>query len=165
MSRPTILLVAPPVLCAATWWSPRMASKPHLHSLAGFIRDLADVRMLELDLETGPPPGEIDRQLITIDEPLANALENVGLVGISCWTSLHYLGAVAVARKIRGLYPDLPIVVGGHHPTAMPSDFVDRECLFDFVVCGDGEHALRSLCEERPKRPPRAEVVRAAPYQ
>ena len=38
----SILLVAPPVLYADTWWSARVASKPHLHSLAGFVRDLAE---------------------------------------------------------------------------------------------------------------------------
>jgi radical SAM superfamily enzyme YgiQ (UPF0313 family) len=162
MSRPTVLLVVPPVLYAATWWSARVASKPHLHSLAGFVRDLADVRILELDLCIA---GDADSLLASIDEPLATALDNVDLVGISCWTSLHYLGAMAVARKIRALHPDLPIVVGGHHATAMPSDFVDEERLYDFVVCGDGEHVLRRLCEARPKRPAQTEVVHAAPYQ
>ncbi len=39
MSRPTVLLLAPPVLYAGTWWSSKVASKPHLYSLAGFVRD------------------------------------------------------------------------------------------------------------------------------
>ena len=165
MPRSAVLLVAPPVLYAATWWSARVASKPHLHSLAGFVRDLAEVRILELDLQTPPPSGNVEGTLDAIDESLAIALDQIGLVGISCWTSLHYLGAIAVARKIRALAPDLPIVVGGHHATAMPSDFVDDEHLFDFVVTGDGEHVLRALCEERPGRPPDTEVVHGAPYQ
>ena len=63
MSRSTVLLVAPPVLYAATWWSARVASKPHLHSLAGFVRDLADVRILELDLQTGTPTGDVNARL------------------------------------------------------------------------------------------------------
>jgi radical SAM superfamily enzyme YgiQ (UPF0313 family) len=153
------------VLYAATWWSARVASKPHLHSLAGFVRDVADVEILELDRETPAPFGDVESLLTSIDEPLANALDEVDLVGISCWTSLHYLGAVAVARKIRALNPRLPIVVGGHHATAMPSDFADAECLFDFIVCGDGEHALRALCGQSLHRPPIAEVVHGAPYQ
>src|SRR5262245_27222407 len=118
-----VLLVVPPVLYAPTWWSSRVASKPHLHSLAGFVRDLAEVTIVELDLGADA------------DLPL----DGVDLVGISCWTSLHYLGAVAVARKIRAHHPELPIAVGGHHVTAMPSDFDDEERLFDFVVRGDGE--------------------------
>jgi radical SAM superfamily enzyme YgiQ (UPF0313 family) len=162
VARSSVLLVAPPVLYAPTWWSARVASKPHLHSLAGFVQDLADVRILELDLQSAGTP---EATLAAIDEPLAISLDKIDLVGISCWTSLHYLGAIALARKIRALRPDLPIVVGGHHATAMPSDFVDAEHLFDFVVTGDGEHVLRRLCEEGRKRPPHTEIIRAAPYQ
>lgn len=165
MPLTAVLLVAPPVLYAATWWSARVASKPHLHSLAGFVRDVADVRILELDLQASPSAGDVEGLLTAIDEPLVKALDGVDLVGISCWTSLHYLGALAVARKIRALNPDLPIAVGGHHATAMPSDFVDGERLFDFVVCGDGEHVLRALCEEGRRRPPNTEVVQGAPYR
>jgi len=163
MSRATVLLLSPPVLYAPTWWSSKVASKPHLHSLAGFIRDIADSRIVELDVLMGPPPGEVATFLAEVDALVS--LDGIDLVGISCWTSLHYLGALAVARKIRARRPDLPIVVGGHHPTAVPSDFVDQEHLFDFVVCGDGEHELRRLCQAPCQRPQRTEVVRAAPYQ
>jgi radical SAM superfamily enzyme YgiQ (UPF0313 family) len=163
MPRSTLLLIAPPVLYAATWWSARVASKPHLHSLAGFVRDISDVRILELDLQV-PPSGEVGSLLAAIDEPLATALDAITLVGLSCWTSLHYLGAVAVARKIRALHPELPIVVGGHHATAVPTDFADDEHLFDFVVRGDGEHVLRSLCAN-PRRPPTTEIIQGMPYE
>ena len=159
----TVLLVSPPVLYAPTWWSSKVASKPHLHSLAGFIRDIAGTRIVELDVLLGSPPGAIPDFLEQIDPLLP--LDGVDLVGISCWTSLHYLGALEVARRIRARRPDLPIAVGGHHPTAVPADFVGDERLFDFVVRGDGEHVLRRLCEAGCPRPPRTEVVSAAPYQ
>jgi len=163
MSRPTVLLLAPPVLYAGTWWSSKVASKPHLYSLAGFVRDIADVRIAELDVNMAPRPDDVAGFLEGIDERLA--IDDVDLVGISCWTSLHYLGAVALARKIRARRRALPIVVGGHHPTAVPSDFVSAERLFDFVVRGDGEHVLRGLLEAPCRRPPDTEVIVAAPYQ
>ena len=163
MSRSTVLLLSPPVLYAPTWWSSKVASKPHLHSLAGFIRDIADTCIVELDVLMGSPPGEVAAFLDGVDELVP--LDGIDLVGISWWTSLHFLGALAVARKIRTRCPDLPIVVGGHHPTAVPSDFVDEEHLFDFVVRGDGEQELRRLCEAPCKRPQRTQVVSAAPYQ
>ena len=165
MFRSTVLLVSPPVLYAPTWWSSKVASKPHLHSLAGFIRDIADTRIVELDVLMGTPTVEIEQYLEGIDALVP--LDGIDLVGISCWTSLHYLGAVAVARKIRARNPDLAIVVGGHHATAVPSDFVDEERLFDLVVRGDGEHELRRLCEgDAPyARQARTQVISAAPYQ
>src|SRR5207302_2635638 len=44
MACPVVLLISPPVLYARSWWGGRVASKPHLHSLSGFIRDIAEVR-------------------------------------------------------------------------------------------------------------------------
>ena len=158
-----MLLIAPPVLYAPTWWSSKVASKPHLHSLAGFVRDIAEVRIVELDTQMSSPSEAVEALLARVEDQLS--LDGVDLIGISCWTSLHYLGAVAVARKLRALRPELPIVAGGHHPTAVPSDFVNREKLFDYVVRGDGELALRGLCEGTCKRPPNAETIVAAPYQ
>ena len=146
--RPRLLLVSPPVLHAARWWGNGDANKPHLDSLAGYVRDLADVRILELDRTA----GEADAS--ALDELLA---EPVGLVGISCWTSMHYLGARAVARRVRSLAPHVPIVVGGHHATAMPQDFPYELC--DWVVRGDGEQPLRALCQEWPKRPDKRQIL------
>jgi len=105
------------------------------------------------------------RVLTEVDRQLAAALDGVDLVGISCWTSLHYLGAVEVARRIRLARPELPIVVGGHHPTAVPLDFYDDKRLFDFVVRSDGEHVLRRLVESRAVRPPRTEIVTGERYE
>lgn len=156
MTRQTLLLVAPPVLCAKSWWGNRIANKPHLASLAGYVRDLADVRILELDMASGDDTAAQLRQL-------GDHLDrSVGLVGISCWTSLHYLGALAVARRVRSLAPDTPIVIGGHHPTARPGDFSHDVC--DWVVRGDGEHPLRDLCAEWPRRPLAMGVIAGRPF-
>ena len=150
MIRPTLLLITPPVLCAKRWWGNRIANKPHIASLAGYVRDLANVRILELDLANVDGASE----LLRLDEELC---DGVSLVGISCWTSMHYLGTLAVAEKVRQLAPDIPIVVGGHHPTASPWDFTHADC--DWIVRGDGEHVLRKLCTEWPRRPPEMQVI------
>src|SRR3954462_3445161 len=157
-----LLLLSPPVLYAPTWWSSKVASKPHLHSLAGYVRDIAETRIVELDVLMGSPSGDVEEFLEGID-PLV-PLDDFNLVGISCWTSLHYLGALAVARRIRARRPDLPIVVGGHHATAVPSDFTGDEGLFDVVVRGDGELELRRLIESGLKRMQHTDVLQAAPY-
>ncbi len=147
-----LLLIAPPVLHGHGWWSNREAGKPHLDSLAGFVSDLCGVAQLELDRG-----GDLDEALSRLDEALQ---DDTRLVGISCWTSLHYLGTVAIIEHLRRVRPELPIVVGGHHATGMPSDF---EGLADWVVTGDGEHPLRSLCADPPRRPPRTIVLAGNP--
>jgi radical SAM superfamily enzyme YgiQ (UPF0313 family) len=111
------------------------------------------VDIVELDLDSMP---QGDDALVALDPHIG---PDVGLVGISCWTSLHYPGAVSAARRIRELAPGVPIVVGGHHPTSLPSDFT-ADGLCDWVVVGDGEHPLRKLCQAWPARPPATEVVR-----
>lgn len=83
--------------------------------------------------------------------------EDLGLVGLSCWTSLHYLGAIAVARRIRTLVPDVPIAISGDHATAMPSDFDLTTC--DWLIRGDGELPLRRLCVEWPARPQEMQIL------
>ncbi|HEY7162912.1 MAG TPA: radical SAM protein [Acidobacteriota bacterium] len=151
MSRKSVLLIVPPVLYAKSWWGNRTANKPHLASLVGYVRDLAEVRILELDLRND---DDSEAQLSLIDEQLR---EPVSLVGISCWTSMHYLGTIAVAERVRNLAPEIPIVVGGHHPTARPNDFNHAIC--DWVVAGDGEYFLRDLCKEWPARPHEMQIV------
>ena len=156
MSRPAVLLVAPPVVGGQGWWANRIANKPHLASLGGYVRDIADPRTLELDIDATAPLPDL---LEALDFAL---IDDVALVGISCWTSLHYLGTLEVAARIRARRPDLPIVVGGHHPTATPGDFDDRTC--DFLVKGDGEHVLRRLCREWPRRRGRLEVLEGGTF-
>ena len=151
MARRTLLLISPPVLHAGRWWANRIANKPHLDSLAGYVRDLADVRLVEMDTVAGEQQAE---QVSRLDALLPGSVD---LVGISCWTSLHYLGACAVARRVRSLAPHLPIVIGGHHATAAPDDFTHDLC--DWVVRGDGEQPLRALCQQWPRRPAQLTVV------
>jgi radical SAM superfamily enzyme YgiQ (UPF0313 family) len=161
----TLLLISPPVLFGTTWWRKHIASKPHLLSLAGFVRDVAEVRIADLDMSMDLSPAQcFDEDALSEALLRALSLKGVDLVGISCWTSMHFLGAVAVARAVRKLDPAVPIVVGGHHPTAVPDDFVTPERLFDVVVRGDGEHVLRELCEQSPARPAATVVKTGAPY-
>jgi radical SAM superfamily enzyme YgiQ (UPF0313 family) len=159
VSRKALLLVSPPVPHGQGWWANRIANKPHLASLAGHVRDLAAVRTVELDLVAGEPIASL---LAEVERAVAELGGELGLVGISCWTSLHYLGALAVARRVRELAPEVPIAVGGHHATAMPGDFDRESC--DFLVRGDGEHPLRALCAEWPARPDAMRVLQGRTF-
>src|SRR5258708_35811249 len=156
MARRALLLVSPPVLHGQRWWANRVANKPHLASLAGVVRDRAEPRTLELDVEAGAAlPALLDQ----VDAALT---DDVALVGLSCWTSMHCLGTLALAERVRARRPELPIVVGGHHPTAVPEDFDAGVC--DWVVRGDGENPLRRLCTEWPARPARRELLQGGVF-
>ena len=90
-----MLLVAPLVVGGRGWWANRIANKPHLASLTGYVRDIAEPRTLELDIDATAP---LEGLLEALDFAL---IDDVALVGISCWTSLHYLGALEVAARVR----------------------------------------------------------------
>ena len=156
MPRRALLLISPPVLHGQRWWANRIANKPHLASLSGFVRDLAETRTLELDLDA---EAKLPLLLAQVDAALAG---DVALVGISCWTSMHFLGTIAVAERVRALRPELAIAIGGHHATAVPEEFGADQC--DFLIRGDGEHPLRRLCSAWPGRTARPEVLEGGAF-
>ena len=156
----TLLLVSPPVLYGANWWANRIANKPHLASLSGVVRKLARVETLELDRVAGEDEATLLTQLDLLIESIPRG--ELGLVGISCWTSLHYLGAISVARRVRALRPEIPIAIGGHHATARPEDFSLETC--DFLVRNDGENPLKQLCAEWPARPDAMRILEGGTY-
>src|SRR5437868_9640523 len=78
LKKRRVLLVSPPVLYGQRWWGNRIANKPHLASLAGNVRDLAEVQTIELDIIAGAP---LEPLLGQVDAAFAEG--PIGLVGIS----------------------------------------------------------------------------------
>src|SRR6185437_12839765 len=48
---------------------------------------------------------------------------------------------VQIAREVKRMYPNLPIVLGGWHPSLLPDQTLAAEYI-DIVVVGQGEEAL-----------------------
>ena len=67
------------------------------------------------------------------------------IVGISAVTPSVLRGR-ALAIQIKAALPNTIIVFGGPHPTAMPEEVSGWDSV-DFVVVGEGEYALRDLCQ------------------
>lgn len=55
-----------------------------------------------------------------------------------------YLWALTLAKAIKGLDKDIPIVFGGIHPTLLPDKVIREECV-DYVCVGEGEEAMCDL--------------------
>ncbi len=64
------------------------------------------------------------------------------LVGLTGFTS-HVNIIKRIISRLKLLYPELTIVVGGHHATVRPADFNDPR--IDYVVIGEGVFTLREL--------------------
>jgi radical SAM superfamily enzyme YgiQ (UPF0313 family) len=77
-------------------------------------------------------------------EPYRADLLDCGLVGIAA-TSMSWPTACDVIRQLRGFRPDVPVVLGGIHPT-MFDHYLLQAFGVDYIVRGEGEIALPALC-------------------
>ena len=73
-------------------------------------------------------------------------LSGARLIGISSLFSPYEDMALACAEAVKSQSPTVPVVLGGHHPTAFPERLLDHPAV-DFVLRGDGEASLPSLAD------------------
>ncbi len=93
-----------------------------------------DAELIDLRLDTWEA---LDRAL---DDPPA-------AVGVSCSFSTDVYATHEIGRFVKERWPELPVVVGGHHASLMPGDFLFPESGIDAVVIGEGEWTALELME------------------
>lgn len=146
-SRPSILLVYP-----SCYYYPRALERDEVKSsqllLASYLAQYFHVEYEDFEISIGRPISKT--QIRRYERKVKDILEkrDFDILAISCWTSLSYRAAMTTARIARDLYPDRLIVTGGYHPTARPDDFQSSDNLFDYVIQGEGELALRDVAWE-----------------
>jgi len=80
---------------------------------------------------------------------------NPDLVAFSAITNL-YLPITRLAKKIKKVL-DVPIVIGGIHPTSIPEEVIKDEC-YDALCIGEGEEPLEELLQRLEKKLPYTDV-------
>lgn len=70
-----------------------------------------------------------------------------GLIGINCFTTLHFPMVLGAAQAIRAHYPDIPIATGGAHPSLFPREILQHTSAFDFVAVGESEDSFADLAD------------------
>lgn len=68
------------------------------------------------------------------------------LVGIASLFTPYHREALATARAVKAHLPTCRIVLGGHHPTALPEAAM-QETALDYLIRGEGEEALPRLAK------------------
>lgn len=68
-------------------------------------------------------------------------------IGLSCTTS-SFLDGIRIAALARSLLPDIKIVFGGPHVSALKDKILEKFTVIDFVVVGEGEQTLTELIEK-----------------
>src|SRR6266852_6381455 len=73
-------------------------------------------------------------------------LKDALCLAVSLVTGPMIRETVQVAREVKRLYPKLPIVLGGWHPSLLPDQTIAADCV-DVVVAGQGEDALLEVVQ------------------
>lgn len=159
---PSILLLHPSCYNVPVE-GPQVEIKTPLQLLAAYLKQYYPVRYEDFEASIGRPcsPLQIRRYERRIREYFETC--SCDILAISCWTSLSFRATLACARVFRELHPDKLIVVGGYHPSARPGDFQTVDRLFDYVVQGEGELAMREIAERygRDGRPSATTLIAA----
>jgi radical SAM superfamily enzyme YgiQ (UPF0313 family) len=115
----------------------------------------------EITIGRANSPVQIKRYERKVREFLAN--RRFDILALSCWTSLSYQATLATARICRELFPEKLVVVGGYHASARPQEFVTPDNAIDYVICGEGELALKEIAEgfKVTGRPPETGIIKA----
>jgi radical SAM superfamily enzyme YgiQ (UPF0313 family)/protein-L-isoaspartate O-methyltransferase len=134
--EPGVLLISPGMIKHTD----RDFGLPHMVSMGGYLQRELSVRVELLDL--GYEGGD-QRQLERTLESLGPHL----LIGVSCYSSFDLMRVLVLARFLKSRYPDVPLVAGGYHASALPGDLVGQGAPFDAVIQGEGELPLRRAVE------------------
>jgi hopanoid C-3 methylase len=113
-----------------------------LECVGGAVRSRGyDAELVDMRLDTWE---SLDRALD--DRPAA--------LGISCAFTTDVYPTYEIARFVKERWPALPIVIGGHHASLVPDDFLYPGSHVDAIAVGEGEMTgigiMDALRERRP---------------
>ncbi len=133
VKRKKVVLLLPP------YSGPPLGPPVGLLALAAVLRDAAYSVTV---IDGAVTPGYLRK----VEHETAGAL----CFGVSLLTGPMIDGAVAAARQVKRLRPDLPVIFGGWHPSLLPEQTL-REPFVDIVVRNQGEKTLLEItdCLER----------------
>lgn len=66
------------------------------------------------------------------------------LIGLTAFT-VQIKSAMEIATRIKRMFADVKICIGGPHATAIPKQTLEECPAFDFVICGEGEELLPKI--------------------
>ncbi len=96
-------------------------------------------------------------QGLDFDAIVQNIDPNADLIGMGIMFSCSWPPLRKLVHRIRAAFPEIPIVLGGEHPTALPQLVFD-ESPTDYIVMGEGEETLLELCQRIAAGQPTADI-------
>ena len=141
-----VLLVAPPLGDNSAKLSP-CALPIALLQLASVLREAGHSPFI-LDLAAVKAPDDMLPEDYYRDILRANIRKiDPGYVGINCLTSMNFPQVRMLMSEIRAEAPDMPICLGGIHPTWYYKEIFEHCPEVDYIVLGEGESQAVALAK------------------
>jgi len=67
------------------------------------------------------------------------------VIGIGCLFTGAFSGLKIIAKRIKDVFPHIPIVIGGIHPTLFAEEILARYDFIDYIILGEGEKTFLNL--------------------
>jgi len=118
---------------------------------------------LALAVIAAPLEGKYDLHLIdervppNDEQEVLKHLDGAVCVGISSITGFQIKRGIAMARKVRAMNPEVPIVWGGYHPSLFPEQCCESTAC-DIVCVGQGDETFKEIVESLVAGKPPADV-------
>lgn len=93
------------------------------------------------------PGSGMQYQGLSIEEILERIDPKTDLLGVSCMFSSEWVHAKRIIKAIKNKYPELSIIVGGEHATALPEVVLEQCPEIDAIALGEGEETIIDLAE------------------
>ena len=157
IKNPKVLLISPPITIPK-YMQKRCIPPLGISYVAAYLRKSGiDVQIFDCCVEGWETEREHDnKSLITYGVPPSEIMEKIGnlnfdIIGISALFSTDLPNLYETTKIIKNKLPNVPIVVGGLHPTIYPKEIIDLDLKFnkrrtiDFIIRGEGEIRLVDL--------------------
>lgn len=144
-----VTLLHPPVYINKHGLTALMPALPlGLAYIAAVLRDdkheITLVDALGLAPEQMTPDGDIFRLGLTPEEIIARIPRDTQAIGITSMWTYSWPIVRELIRKTKAAFPNVPIVCGGEHFTAV-TDLSMEQAPIDFIVLGEGEETAIAL--------------------
>lgn len=119
---------------------------PHVGRLG--LQDMVLVEPLALErLAAAVPEAEVALLDMRLEPDLDATLADLqpDLVGLTCPFTTQVRVLFSLAARVKQACPRAFVLVGGHHPSLRPGDFLHPHV--DAIACGEGERTLAELAE------------------
>ncbi|MCB9550205.1 MAG: radical SAM protein [Myxococcales bacterium] len=134
-----MLLISPGIIK----WTDLDFGLPHLVSIGGYLLEKVGESRVRVEILDLGYEGTDHAGLARTVRGFAPLL----CIGVACYSSFDYMRVMALGRFLRRLFPDVPLVTGGYHASALPGDLVFDGSPFDAALPGEAERSMATLVE------------------